>query len=119
MGVQPCQQRTDVGEEANGWDWSIARVAARARGGGNSLQAQILKGGGGDDEEEDENGVEGEVTLAPHSPPHEDLCSLGNIFSRHARISIGTHRQKWPQTEIELSTSPPPLPFLTVVSPGL
>jgi hypothetical protein len=74
---------------------------------------------GGDDEEEDENGVEGEVTLAPHSPPHEDLCSLGNIFSRHARISIGTHRQKWPQTEIELSTSPPPLPFLTVVSPGL
>jgi hypothetical protein len=117
MGVQPCQQRTDVGEEANGWDWSIARVAARARGGGNSLQAQILRGG--DDEEEDENGVEGEVTLAPHSPPHEDLCSLGNIFSRHARISIGTHRQKWPQTEIELSTSPPPLPFLTVVSPGL
>jgi hypothetical protein len=36
----------------------------------------------------------GEVTLPPHSLPHEDLPSLGDIFSRQVGISIGVHQLK-------------------------
>jgi hypothetical protein len=57
-------------------------------GGGNSLRARVH------DEEEDEYGEVGEVTPPPHSPPHEDLPSLGDIFSRQVGISIGVHQLK-------------------------
>jgi hypothetical protein len=44
---------------------------------------------GGDDKEPDENEEEGKVTQPPHSPPHEALPPLGDIFSRQAWIVVG------------------------------
>jgi hypothetical protein len=67
---------------------------ARALGGGEGDTASEPKSLGGDDEEEDEDREEGEVTPPPHSLPLEDLPSLGDIFSRQARISVGTGWQK-------------------------
>jgi hypothetical protein len=65
---------------------------------------------GGDDEEEDEDGEEGEVTPPPHSPPRENLPSLGDIFSRQARISISVGRPRRSQMETVLLTGLRPQP---------
>jgi hypothetical protein len=35
---------------------------------------------GDDNEEEDDDKEEGEITPSPHSPPPEDLLSLGDLF---------------------------------------
>jgi hypothetical protein len=40
------------------------------------------KSSGGEEEQEDEDGDEEEVTPPPHSPSHEVLPSLGDIFNR-------------------------------------
>jgi hypothetical protein len=64
------------------------------------------KSSGGDDKEEDDE--EGVITPPPHSPPLEDLPSLGDLFSRQAEIFVGPHRSKRPRTEIGPSISPPP-----------
>jgi hypothetical protein len=77
------------------------------------------KSSGRDDEEEDEDREEGEVMPPPHSPLHEDLPSLGDTFSRQARISVGAGWPKRSQTETVSPTGPPPQPHLTLVSPGL
>jgi hypothetical protein len=73
------------------WDWSTAPMAARAWGEETPSEPESS---GGDNEEEDEGREEGEVTPPPHSPPSKDLPSLGDIFSRHAGISVGTHQPK-------------------------
>jgi hypothetical protein len=59
------------------------------------------------------------VTPIPHSPPPEDLPSLGDIFSRQAGISVGMRWLKWPWTEIVSSTGLLPQPCLALVSPDL
>jgi hypothetical protein len=51
---------------------------------------------GGDNKEEDEDGEEGEVTPRPHSPLHEALPLLGDIFSRQTGIAIGVCQLKRP-----------------------
>jgi hypothetical protein len=61
-------------------------VMARAWGEDTPFEPESA---GGDDEEEDEDGEEGEVTPPPHSPPHETLSSLGDIFSRQVGIAVG------------------------------
>jgi hypothetical protein len=43
-------------------------------------------------EKEDEDEEEGEVTPSPHSPPPEDLPSLGDLFSQKAGVSINAHQ---------------------------
>jgi hypothetical protein len=47
----------------------------------------------------DEEEEEGEITSSPHSPPLEDLPSLGDLFSRQAGISIGARRAKLPRVD--------------------
>jgi hypothetical protein len=74
---------------------------------------------GGDDEEEDENGVEGEVTPPPHSPPPEDLPSLDDIFNRQAGIYVSARRTTWSRTKTGSVTGPPPQPHLALVCPDL
>jgi hypothetical protein len=93
-------------------------VAARAQGGGEKAPFES-KSSGGDDEEEDEDGEVGEVTPPPHSLSPKDLPSLGDIFSRQAGISVGTHRPKRPRTETGSLTSLPLQPYLALVSPDL
>jgi hypothetical protein len=66
-------------------------VAARAWGEDTPFESESSKG---DDEEEDEDGEEGEVTPALHSPPREALPSLGDIFRRQAGIIIGARQPK-------------------------
>jgi hypothetical protein len=95
------------------WAWSATRAVARTRGEDTPSEPESS---GGDDEEEDEDAEEGEVTPPPHSPLPKDLPSLGDVFSRQAGIPIGAHRSKWPWTETRLSTSPPPQPYLALVS---
>jgi hypothetical protein len=68
----------------------------------------------GDDKEEDDE--EGVITPPPHSPPLEDLPSLGDLFSRQAEIFAGPRRSKRPRTEIGPSISPPPQFDLALVS---
>jgi hypothetical protein len=72
-------------------------------GGGNPSESESSRD---DEEEEDEDKEEGEITSPPHSPPLEDLPSLGDLFSQQAGISIGAHRTKHPQTDTEGSSSP-------------
>jgi hypothetical protein len=48
------------------------------------------------DVEEDED-KEGEKTPSPHSPPPEDLPSLGDLYDQQAGISVGVHRTKRPR----------------------
>jgi hypothetical protein len=50
----------------------------------------------------------GEITLSPHSPPPEDLPSLGYLFIQQAGISIGARQLKRPQTGTGASSGPPP-----------
>jgi hypothetical protein len=76
-------------------------VAARAWGEDSPFKPESL---GGDDED----GEEGEVTPPPHSPPPEDLPSLGVIFSWQAGVSVGAGRPKQPQMENVSSIGPPP-----------
>jgi hypothetical protein len=59
--------------------WSAAQVVARVRGDDTPSEPESL---GGDDKEEDEGKEEREVTSHPHSPPLEDLPSLGDFFSQ-------------------------------------
>jgi hypothetical protein len=89
---------------------------ARLRGEDNPSEPESS---GEDDEEEDEDGEAGDVTPPPHSPPHDALPLLGDIFSTQAGVAVGLHRSKWPQTETRLLTSSLPQPYLTPVSPDL
>jgi hypothetical protein len=70
------------------WDWSTARMAARARGEDTPSELESL---GGDNEEEDKDGEESEVNPPPHSPPCEALPLLGDMFSRQEGITVGDH----------------------------
>jgi hypothetical protein len=72
---------------------SASRAAERARG---EETPSELESSGDVVEEEGEDEEEGEVTPSPHSPPPEDLPSLGNLFSQQAGISVGTHQPKHP-----------------------
>jgi hypothetical protein len=72
---------------------TTARAVAWARGEDTPSDPESL---GGDDEEEDEGREEGEMTAPPHSPLREALPSLGDIFSRQARIAVGACNPKWP-----------------------
>jgi hypothetical protein len=80
-------------------------VVARVRGDDTPSEPESL---GGDDKEEDEGKEEGEVTSHPHSPPLEDLPSLGDFFSRQAGFFFGVRRPNWPWMEIEPMTGPLP-----------
>jgi hypothetical protein len=66
--------------------WSATRAAARERGEDTPSEPESS---GADDEEEDKDMEEAEVTPPPHSPPLEDLPSLGDLFSQQAGVSIG------------------------------
>jgi hypothetical protein len=48
---------------------------------------------------EDEDGEEVEVTPPLHSPSHDVLPLLGDIFSRQAGIVVSTRWPKWPRTQ--------------------
>jgi hypothetical protein len=49
-----------------------------------------------DNEEEDKDVEEGEITLSPHSPPPEDLPSLGDLFSQQARDAKPSSKRAHP-----------------------
>jgi hypothetical protein len=51
---------------------------------------------------------EGKVAPPPHSPPHETLPSLSDIFHRQAGVMIDARRPKWTWTKIGSSTGSPP-----------
>jgi hypothetical protein len=53
---------------------------------------------GDGDKEEDKDEEEGEITPSSHSPPPEDLPSLGDLFSQQAEISVGVHQMRLPWT---------------------
>jgi hypothetical protein len=55
--------------------------------GDKSSSVPESSGGGIEAEHEDEGAGEGEVTPPPHTPPPEDLPSLGDLFSQQAGIS--------------------------------
>jgi hypothetical protein len=65
----------------------------RARGEETPSEPESL---GDDDEEEDEDEEERETTPFPHYPPHEDLPSLGDLFSHQAGFSVSAHQVKHP-----------------------
>jgi hypothetical protein len=75
----------------------------------------------GDDEEmeEDKGKEEGEVTPSLHSPPPEDLPSLGDLFSHQAGIFVGAHRPKHPRIGAGASSVLSPQSCLTLVSSDL
>jgi hypothetical protein len=81
-------------------------------GGGTPFEP---KSSGDGDEEEDEDEEEGEITLSSHSPPPEDLPSLGDLFSQQAEIFVGMHRTRRPRTGTEASSGLPPQFGLTLV----
>jgi hypothetical protein len=91
-------------------------VVVRAWGKDTPSEPESL---GGDNEEEDEHEEEGEVTPHPNSTSREALPLLGDIFSRQARIAIGTRRSRRPRTETRPSIDSPPHHHLTLVSPDL
>jgi hypothetical protein len=97
-------------------EWCAARAATRAWGEDTPSEPESS---GGEDEEEDKDGEEEEVTPPPHSPPCEALPSLGDIFSRWARITIGARQSKWPRAETGPSTGLPPQPCITLVSSSM
>jgi hypothetical protein len=74
---------------------------------------------GGDDEEEDKDEEEVEVTPPPHSPPLEDLPSLGDLFSRHTGVSVGAHWPEQSQMVTGQLTGLPPQSGLALVSSDL
>jgi hypothetical protein len=74
---------------------------------------------GGIIEEENEEEEEGEVIPPPHSPPHEDIPSLGDLFSQQAGISIAVRQPKCPRMGTRASFSPPPRSGLVLVSSNL
>jgi hypothetical protein len=92
-----------VGTEAREATQECCPDGCEGMGGGNPSESESSRD---DEEEEDEDKEEGEITSPPHSPPLEDLPSLGDLFSQQAGISIGAHRTKHPQTDTEGSSSP-------------
>jgi hypothetical protein len=94
--------------------WSATRAAARARG--EETPSELESSGDGD-EEEDEDEEEGEITPSPHSPPHEDLPSLGDLFSQQTGISVSVRRTRRPRMGIGASPGlPPPSGLILVYS---
>jgi hypothetical protein len=60
-----------------------------------------------EEEEKEEEGVGG-ITLPPHSPLHETLLSLGDIFHRQAGVTVDACQPKLNRTKTGPSTGSPP-----------
>jgi hypothetical protein len=91
--------------------WSAAQAAVRAQGEETPSEPESL--GGGNEEDEDEE--DGEVSPLPHSPPPNDLPSLGDLFGQQAGINAAACQLKRPQIGTEASFDPPPQSDLMLV----
>jgi hypothetical protein len=96
-GGQLCRQQKVVDTEAEEPAWCVTRALMRARGEETPSKPESSKDG---DEEEDEDEEYGEITPSPHSPPPEDLPSLGYLFSQQTGISVGVRWTRCPGWEL-------------------
>jgi hypothetical protein len=88
-------------------------MAVRVWGGGEAPSE--LESSGDDDVEEDEDEEVGEITPSPHSPPPEDVPSLGDLFSQQTGIFFGARQTKHSWMGAGGSSGSPPQSGLTLV----